>query len=1468
MKTLIFTLLSIIFSTTMLATTVTVHSSSTGYATSSTKVAGTITVSNGTNRGYAVFNLAASGIPAAATITNVNLVFSYTISGASGSVTQKVFGYAGDISALAASSLYTAAVTTNTLYSTGWGTSATTKTMNSTPAADTFVRDNLTNNVSLTWVETGSTYIYTIAGGTSPELVITYNCPTPSGVSITSSANPVCSGASETLTGHATNGVSYSWSGPNGFTSTALTPAAIPVSTLSAGVYTFTATSTCAISTSATLNLNVRTAPSATIGANSLCLGATTILTNTGIGGTWSSSNTARATVGATTGNVSAVSAGAVNISYTTGCGSAAVFAMTMRGTPAAITGTRTVCVGITSPLSDATTGGIWTSSNTAIASINSSTGVLTGVGNGTATITYNNLGCGTATATATVGTRPSPISGSSIICTGLTTTFTDTTSGGTWTSSSTAHASVSSLTGVVTAVAAGSATITYSTGCGIIATYPLTVNASPAAILGTPYVCNGSTVSYTDATTGGTWSSSNTSLATVSATGVTYGVTQGVLTISYTKAGCSSLKSVTVKTNPGAISGATNICTGNSVTLTNPALYGNWSSTTTGVATVDPVTGVVTGTSAGSSIIVYTTGCGTNALKTEYVVSTPAAITGTTNICQATTSTLHETTTGGVWSSSAPAIASVSSAGMLSGISQGNATITYSLAGCYVTTGSTIIGIPAPISGANGICNGSSSAYVDTIYSGTWSSSNTAVATVDSVGNATSTGLGTTTITYSTGCGTAAVKTIEVDGTPTTVSGPASVCTGSPATFTADVAGGSWSSSNTSLATVNASTGLVSGLLLGTDTISYALTNGCGSFLLNRSVAIMQIGVWQGTSSMNWNDAANWPCGDVPTVATNVVIPAGTAYLPDFSAATFSVNSFTVNAGAHISISGDAIIDVKGSFTNNGIIDGDGVVNLSNSSNTQTIYGKGNTGNLTINNINGVSVNTGDSLNITGNLNLGAGVFNTNGAVTLVSNALYSGRIAPVTGGSISGNVNIQQYFQGGRRAFRFFGHPFSTAITLSQLENYIDITGAGGAVNGFTQTTTNSPSCFWYHTALGNPADPYDPGWQPFTSTYYTADSNEFKQFEGVRLFIRGAKGEGLNGYPYTPSATTVTITGEVNFGNQTVTMHKAINSDYNQLSNPYPSPTDIGTVIANAQAAGNVTGAAFYVWNPFLGSSGAFEAKPIGMPYVLGQNSAFQVRAAREGATLNFSENNKSTAADESLLKTAPENYITLGVYDGNNHLWDKAYFSFNNNATNNEDAQYDATKPTNPDLNFYSISANNVKLCIDARPYTTGTVIPLGFTTSYAQKYTIKAENVVLPVGAQLFLHDKFTNSYIALEPGASYSFTISSDPASQGEKRFELTTTGEKVVAAATKELQITMSPNPATSEINISFTSPEVANTKVNVLSASGVSVLNRDLGLVQSGKVTVDLNELPSGIYMVEITSGSEKSVQKLVKG
>ena len=391
MKSLISTLVLLLVCLTSNAFTVTVNASSTGYTTSSSKTSGTINVSNSANRGYAVFNLSSASIPAAATITSVKLVFSYTISG-SGAPTDRIYGYVGDISSLSASSLYSGAVTSNTLYTASWGTSHTTKTMASTATADTFIQHNHTNTISCTWVESASTRAYTITGGSSPHLVITYSCVTPSGVSVTASSNPICSGSSETLTGHATGATSYSWAGPNSFTSTVLVPSAFTTSTLTAGVYTLTATSVCGISTSGTLNLTVKTVPGAISGSTSLCTGATTTLTNTGIGGTWSSSSTSRATIVSSTGVVRGVSAGTTNISYTTGCGSAVGMTLTVKGTPAAIGGTPNVCIGNTTTLTDATSGGTWSSSNTGVTSVNSSTGVVSGIGSGTATITYGYL--------------------------------------------------------------------------------------------------------------------------------------------------------------------------------------------------------------------------------------------------------------------------------------------------------------------------------------------------------------------------------------------------------------------------------------------------------------------------------------------------------------------------------------------------------------------------------------------------------------------------------------------------------------------------------------------------------------------------------------------------------------------------------------------------------------------------------------------------------------------------------------------------------------------------------------------------------------------------------------------------------------------------------------------------------------------------------------------------------------------
>jgi len=146
--------------------------------------------------------------------------------------------------------------------------------------------------------------------------------------------------------------------------------------------------------------------------------------------------------------------------------------------------------------------------------------------------------------------------------------------------------------------------------------------------------------------------------------------------------------------------------------------------------------------------------------------------ITGITDLCPFTTTTLSNTTLGGVWSSGNTSVATVDASGIVSGVSSGSSLITYTVTdGNSCSNSATItVNVTAPpiLSGPTEVCLGNTIQLLPS-SSGTWISNNPSVATIDNTGLVSGILLGNSTFTFTdsvTGC-FATTGTIEVVQSP-----------------------------------------------------------------------------------------------------------------------------------------------------------------------------------------------------------------------------------------------------------------------------------------------------------------------------------------------------------------------------------------------------------------------------------------------------------------------------------------------------------------------------------------------------------------------------------------------------------------------------------------------------------------------------------------------------------------------------
>ena len=313
----------------------------------------------------------------------------------------------------------------------------------------------------------------------------------------------------------------------------------------------------------------------------------------------------------AASGLVTAIAAGTTNIIFTisSGCASPAAAFKTLTVNPNAnagiITGSSSICINATATYSsNGDAGGTWSSTNTSVATVNASTGLVIAISAGTSNIIYTVTGCNAVPAFLSVTVNPNAtagiISGTTPLCSNATATYSSNGNpGGTWSSSNTAIATVNASTGFVTAVSPGTANVIYtvSSGCNnpVNSFKALTVsqNANAGTITGPSTLCIGSAaLFFSSGDGGGTWSSSNTLVATVnSSSGFVTALSAGNADIIYTvTAGCngpvSNFKNVIVSPAspavPGNISGLANVCAGStgfifSITSVPGATTYNW---------------------------------------------------------------------------------------------------------------------------------------------------------------------------------------------------------------------------------------------------------------------------------------------------------------------------------------------------------------------------------------------------------------------------------------------------------------------------------------------------------------------------------------------------------------------------------------------------------------------------------------------------------------------------------------------------------------------------------------------------------------------------------------------------------------------------------------------------------------------------------------------------------------------------
>ena len=499
----------------------------------------------------------------------------------------------------------------------------------------------------------------------------------------------------------------------------------------------------------------------------------------------------------------------------------------------------------------------------------------------------------------------------------------------------------------------------------------------------------------------------------------------------------------------------------------------------------------------------------------------------------------------------------------------------------------------------------------------------------------------------------------------------------------------------------------------------------------------------WTGNTNSDWNTANNWTTGIVPPSGTSISIPNVTNQ-PTLDQ-NRTIGGLTIQDSASLNLDGFTL-NLEKSLSHNGtILSNNGTISFKGTTNAQFINTNGiiEMDHLSIDNSNGVTLSTG-AINLSGTLSLTDGDFNTNNAVTLISNASGTGRIAEITGGSITGDITMQRYIDAGSTNWRFLSPPVS-GVTIAELNDDV-------ITSGFTDS--DFPNFPFINILFYDETAPDSSGNGFVNATNIT---NAIGVGEGIWLWS-GDTSTGTQ--PFTIDMKGPTNTGDINLP---VTYTNTGNPDddgWNMVGNPYPSTIDWDDASINRTNMDN----ALYIWNPDLEQYASYVGG-IGInggSRHVASSQGFWVKANAASPILQLTEASKDPMT-ANFVKQSTATASPLVINIQNAFGTDQTIINLQSNATNQFDKNFDAYKlaSTNPNRPYISslIPTSETEYAINQVPQQKNEIL-IKVLANTSGVHFISLTGITNFSNSCMILEDLFTGNAYDLMTTSSFSAFIS------------------------------------------------------------------------------------------------------------